>query len=380
MNRLRQLATQGQSIWLDFTRRSFVQNGGLRKLIADDGVTGVTSNPSIFAEAIGEGDEYDAAIRQAAERHFSPQGALEELVLADIRAVADELRSVYTRTRGRDGFVSLEVSPRFAHDTEGSVTEAREFWDRVDRPNLFIKIPATTEGLAAIRQLTAEGINVNITLIFGLTRYRQVVDAYLAGLEERLLAGRDIHAIRSVASFFLSRIDVLVDKKLEEIARTEAAKAEKARALRGKAAIASARLAYQIFREVHADRRFQRLAARGANSQRLLWASTGTKKPEERDVRYLEALIGPDTITTVPPKTLDAFRDHGDPTARLEERLADAHLTLTGLNDVGIDLEAVSQELEDEGVKKFLEPYEKVLGQLEQKLSKFAAAGTPERD
>ncbi|HET7537360.1 MAG TPA: transaldolase [Candidatus Didemnitutus sp.] len=375
MNPLRQLENHGQSVWLDFTSRSFVENGELRKLIAEDGVSGVTSNPAIFAEAIGQGTDYDDIIRQAAERRVTPRDAFEEIVVADIQAVADDLRETFERTHGRDGYVSLEVSPDLARDAEGSVAQANELWGRVDRPNLFIKIPGTVAGLTAIRQLTAQGINVNVTLLFGFSRYLQVVEAYLAGLEERLLAGRSVRWVRSVASFFLSRIDVLVDKKLEEIARIDPARASAAQALHGQTAIACAKQAYQAFREIHIDRRFQRLAASGAESQRLLWASTGTKNPAERDVRYVEALIGPDTISTMPRKTLEAFRDHGDPTPRLQEGLDKAQATIAALAKVGIDLEAVSRELEAEGVKKFAEPYGQLLGSLERKMSASAPSG-----
>ncbi len=379
MNRLRQLERHGQSVWLDFTSRSFVTGGELRKLVLEDGVTGVTSNPAIFGEAIVHGVEYDEAIRQAAERHLSAAKAYEEIVVEDIQAVADELRAPFERTEGRDGYVSIEVSPYLAYDTAGSVAQAREYWKRVNRPNLFIKIPATAEGLPAIRELIAEGINVNITLLFGLARYRAVVDAFMTGLEERLAARQPIGRVFSVASFFLSRIDLLVDTQLEEIARTNIARAPQAKALRGKAAIACARQAYQVYRGLHADRTFQQLAASGGNPQRLLWASTGTKTPGERDVRYVEALIGPDTINTMPRKTLDAFRDHGDPTPRLEEELDEARATLRALADVGIDLDAVSRRLEGEGVRKFIKPYDQAQAELDRKLAGFSAAASPGR-
>ena len=368
MNRLKQITKNGQSIWLDFTRRSFVAGGELRQLITEDGLTGVTSNPAIFDEAISHGDDYDDAIRQAAMRGLPAAEAYEEIVIADIQRVADELHNVFEDTQGSDGYVSLEVSPHLAHDTSGSVAEALELWARVDRPNLFIKIPATEEGLPAIRALIAEGINVNITLLFGLQRYRAVAEAYLAGLEDRLAAGHAIRHVASVASFFLSRIDLLVDPQLEAIARRNDELALRARGLQGKTAIACAKQAYQIYKEVCAGETFGRLAVAGARPQRVLWASTSTKNPRERDVRYVEALIGPVTINTMPLGTLNAFRDHGDPTPRLEENLGEVRTTLDALGEVGVDLEAVSRQLEEEGVRKFIQPFDHLHSELERKL------------
>jgi transaldolase len=373
MNRLRQLISHGQSIWLDFTRRNFVESGALRKLIDEDGLSGVTSNPDIFAKAFSAGDEYETSIQQAAKRGVPAEEAFEEIAIADIQRVADELRPTYNRLQGRDGFVSMEVSPHLAHDTSGSIRQARDYWGRIDRPNLFIKIPATAEGLPAIRALIAEGINVNITLLFSLTRYRAVAEAWLAGLEDRLKAGGKIDRVASVASFFLSRIDLAVDPKLDEIGRGDPDLAARADALRGKAAIACARQAYQIYREIVTGDRFRKLAAAGARPQRLLWASTSTKRPEERDVRYVEALIGPDTINTLPLKTLEAFRDHGDPTPRLEQGLDDVRATLRGLGEIGIDLEAIGRELEEEGVRKFNEPFDQLHAELRKKLAPGAA-------
>jgi transaldolase len=368
MNRLRQLISHGQSIWLDFTRRNFVDSGELRKLIDEDGVTGVTSNPDIFDKALSAGDEYASDIAHAAKRGVPADEAFEEIAIADIQRVADELRPVYDRTQGADGYVSMEVSPHLAHDTEGSIRQGREYWGRIDRPNLFIKIPATNEGLPAIRHLIAEGINVNITLLFSLRRYRAVAESWLIGLEERLGRGGKIDRVASVASFFLSRIDLVVDPRLEEIGRGSPELAARAGALRGKAAIACAKQAYQIYKEIVGGDRFRKLAAAGARPQRVLWASTSTKRPEERDVRYVEALIGPDTINTVPLKTLEAFRDHGDPTPRLEQGLDDVHATLRSLGEIGIDLEAVGRQLEDEGVEKFNKPYDHLQAELGKKL------------
>jgi transaldolase len=346
-----------------------VSGGGLRKLITEDGLTGVTSNPTIFDEAISHGDDYDGAIQHAAERHASHDEAYAEIVIADIQAVADELRPVFDRTHGRDGYVSLEVSPHLAHDTAGSIAQAREFWARTNRPNLFIKIPGTVEGLPVIRHLLAEGINVNVTLLFGLDRYRAVVDAFFGGLEDRLAAGFPIDRVASVASFFLSRIDTAVDPKLKEIGGGHPEHAAAARALQGKTAIPCAKQAYHLYQELHGGRRFRRLVTSGARPQRVLWASTSTKNPQERDVRYVEALIGPDTINTLPLKTLDAFRDHGDPTPRLEEGLGDARATLRELGEMGIDLKRVSQQLEEDGVRKFIETFDHLHSGLERKLT-----------
>ena len=376
MNRLRQLTSHGQSIWLDFTRRNFVESGALRKLIDEDGLTGVTSNPTIFDEAISRGDEYESAIQHAARRGLPAEEAFEEIAIADIQRVADELRPAFDRTQGRDGYVSFEVSPHLAHQTEASLRQARDFWARVDRPNLFIKIPATSEGLPAIRGLIAEGINVNITLLFSLMRYRAVAEAFLAGLEDRLAAGGALDRVASVASFFLSRIDLLVDPQLEQIGRGSAELAARARALRGKAAIACAKQAYQIYKEIVADGRFRRLAAAGARPQRVLWASTSTKRPEERDVRYVEAIIGPDTINTLPLKTLEAFRHHGDPTPRLEQGLDEVRATLRELGEIGVNLEAAGRQLEEEGMRKFIEPFDHLHAELRRKLGARVPQGS----
>lgn len=370
MNRLKQLTTHGQSLWLDYIRRTFVTTGELRKLIDDDGLTGVTSNPAIFAEAISQGDEYEAEIRRGAERHESPEDVYARIAIADVQRAADELRDVFVATDARDGYVSLEVSPHLAYDTEGSIAQARELWQRLNRPNVFIKIPGTAEGLPAIRRLLAEGININVTLLFGLPRYRAVVETFLAGLEDRLAAGQPVDRIACVASFFLSRIDLAVDPLLERLAQTDREKAPVAERLRGKAAIASAKEAYQIFKQLHGAERFRRLEASGARPQRVLWASTSTKNPAERDVRYVEALIGPGTINTMPRNTLEAFRDHGDPTPRLEEDLGAARAVLRELGEAGISLEAISRQLEEEGVQKFLRPFDRLHDELRRKLSR----------
>lgn len=372
-NPLLKLESYGQSIWLDFIHRGMLTTGELARLIDEDGLSGVTSNPAIFEKAIGETGEYDAAIRTLARAGKSAAEIYEELAVEDIRMTADLFRPLYERKTGMDGFISLEVSPRLAHDTAGTILEARRFWKRVDRPNLFIKVPGTWEGLPAIRQLLSEGINVNVTLLFGLPRYRAVVEAYLDGMEAADAQGRALESISSVASFFLSRIDVLIDPLLEKKSAEKIPASGVAGSLRGEVAIASAKIAYQMWKEIMAGERFQRLAARGARPQRVLWASTGTKNPAYNDVKYLEALIGPETVNTVPLETLSAYRDHGNPDLRLELGVEDAGRCLRRLSEVGIDLDAVTQQLEDEAVTKFVKPFDSLMKTLEEK--RIAAQG-----
>ncbi len=374
-NPLRRVGEMGQSVWLDFISRQVLQDGTLRRLIRDDGLSGVTSNPAIFDQAITRSNDYDAGIRAAAEETEDVERIFERLAIADIRAAADELQPVFLATKGRDGFVSLEVSPRLAGDTAASIERGRALWRAVDRPNVLIKIPGTRAGLRAIRQLLADGINVNVTLLFSLARYREVIDAFLAGAEECLerRTGRGAGNFASVASFFLSRIDTQVDRQLDEIARRGNHGSSLARRLRGTTAIASARLAHQIHRESFGGERFRRLRERGIRPQRLLWASTSTKDPAYSDVKYVEALIGPDTISTMPMKTIDAFRDHGDPQPRLTHDLAGARESIASLEQLGIDLEAVTQALEDEGIEKFAKPYGRMLEHLASRLEHVVA-------
>lgn len=366
-NPLLKLKSLGQSIWMDFISRRMLVSGELGRLIDDDGLAGVTSNPSIFEKAIGESDDYDDAIRSLAHEGYSAGEIYEELAVEDIRRTADLLRPLYDRMEGKDGFASLEVSPRLARDTAGTVLEARRLWSLVDRPNVLIKVPGTREGLTAIRQLISEGINVNVTLLFGIPRYKAVAEAYIAGLEERAASGLPLERISSVASFFLSRIDVLVDplleKKLQEGGRT----ADTASMLVGKVAIASAKAAYQFYKEIHNGERFRKLASGGARPQRVLWASTSTKNPAYSDVKYVEALIGPDTINTVPLETLAAYRDHGNPALRLETDLEEAMRVLKRLSEAGVDLDAVTAQLENEGIEKFVKPFDKLMQTLERK-------------
>ncbi len=366
-NPLLDLESFGQSIWLDFLRRNALDNGELQQYIDQDGASGLTSNPSIFEKAIAGSHDYDQAIRALSLEGKSIQEIYQALTVEDIQRAADLFRPRYDRLEGRDGFVSLEVSPQLAQDTAGTISEARRLWEAVDRPNLFIKVPATRAGLPAIQQLIGEGINVNITLLFGLPRYREVAEAYLLGLETLAARGRPLDRIASVASFFLSRIDVLVDPILEKLMLPGGSVAEKAADLHGEVAIASARVAYQIYKEIFASERYQKLSRQGARTQRLLWASTGTKNPEYSDVKYIDTLIGRDTINTIPLETLTAYREHGKPAARLEEGTQEARHVLDGLLQAGIDLDAITQQLEDEGVKKFSQAFEQLMAALHEK-------------
>jgi transaldolase/glucose-6-phosphate isomerase len=352
-NPLLKLEKLGQSIWMDFIRRDMIISGELKRQIGDDGVSGITSNPSIFEKAIAGSHDYDESIRALALERKNPEEIYRTLTIEDIKQAADVFRPLYDRMKGGDGFVSLEVYPNLAHDAKGTIKQAHEFWDAVQRPNVFIKVPATKEGLDAIRDLTADGINVNITLLFGLPRYREVVEAYLTGLETRLKAGKSIDSINSVASFFLSRIDVIVDKVFEEKINKQSPDTAEAVRARGQVAISSAKIAYETFKEIFSSERFKKLEAKGARRQRLLWASTGTKNPAYSDVKYVEALIGPETVNTLPDETLIAYRDHGEPAVRLVDDLDAAHRVMEQLPSLGIDIDKVTQQLEDDGIKKF---------------------------
>ncbi len=373
MSTVKQLQRFGQSVYLDEIRRSWIEDGTFAELIEDDGLRGVTSNPAIFEKAIAQSDDYRSAIEAMAKKGMSPLQVYEELTVADIQAAADLFRPAYDASDGRYGYASLEVSPGVAHDTDGTIAEARHLWKRLDRPNVFIKVPGTAEGTPAIRQLIAEGINVNVTLLFGLQRYRDVAEAFIAGLEERAAAGHSIKYVASVASFFLSRIDVMVDPMLESIVAKGGAEAAKADALRGKIAIASAKRAYTIYLELIASPRWKNLASQGTRPQRLLWASTSTKNPSYADTMYVEPLIGPDTINTLPMATIEAYRDHGKPENRITEGEAEAADQLAQLDALGIDLDAVTQALIDEGVAKFVKPFDSLIQTLEQAIAKAPA-------
>ncbi len=363
-NPLLQIKNLGQSIWLDYIQRSLFISGKFQQLIDDDGVCGVTSNPAIFEKAIAEHD-YDAAIE--AMQGLDENALYERLAIEDLQQAADLLQPVYESTQGRDGLVSFEVSPLLADNAQATIVEARRLWKALNRPNSLIKVPATAAGIVAIQQLISEGINVNVTLLFSLQRYREVVQAYLAGLEMRAANGEPLTSIVSVASFFLSRIDTLVDSKLDALPSGSSQK--NAQALRGQVAIASARLAYQEYTRLFSAERWQLLAAAGARPQRLLWASTSTKDPACSDIKYVEALIGAETINTLPLETMAAYRDHGQPAARLEHDITTAQSVLTGLEELGIDLDAVTDQLEKEGVQKFTRAFTALLENLRQRIS-----------
>jgi transaldolase len=377
-NPLLELQSSGQSIWLDFLRRGMLVSGELQQLIDEDGLGGVTSNPSIFEKAIAGSQDYDEAIRALALEGKSAREIYQALTVEDIQRAADLLYPIYENTGSRDGFVSLEVSPHLAYDTSSTVAKAHELWDAVGRPNVMIKVPATREGLPAVQQLISAGVNVNVTLLFGLLRYREVADAYLRGIMARAARGQSLEKVASVASFFLSRIDVLVDPTLEQMMRAGGPKAEIATAIHGQVAIASAKVAYQIYDDIFGGERFRQLAAQGASPQRLLWASTSAKNPAFSDVKYVEALIGPETVNTVPLETLNAYRDHGDPAPRLEEDGEEALQVLHHLAGLGIDLSKATQQLEDEGVQKFIKSFDGLMDTLEMK--RTAALGeSPDR-
>ena len=365
-NALQELAAYGQSVWLDYIRRSLISSGELARLVAQDGLAGVTSNPAIFEKAItGSTDYSDSLDALHREPDLDAMALYERLAIPDIQNAADVLRPVYERTNFRDGYVSLEVSPFLAHDTAATIEQARRLWKTVGRENLMVKVPATAEGLPAIEQLLSEGININITLLFAQQMYEKVAQAYLAGLEKR--AG-DLKKMASVASFFVSRIDSMIDPiakaKLKTASPAERAQLEK---VIGKVAIANARITYQRYKEIFAGPRWDALRARGAQTQRLLWASTSTKDPVYRDVLYVEELIGPDTVDTIPPATFDAFRDHGKPRASLEENLDAAAQTMSALAQVGISMAEVAEELVKQGVKLFAEAFDKLLNSVDMK-------------
>ena len=365
VNPLNKLHEYGQAVWLDFLARRFIAEGGLKKLVEQDGLTGVTSNPSIFEKAIAEGSDYDSSLKEFEDHgDYDVMSLYERLAIEDIQHAADTLRPVYDSTERRDGYVSLEVSPYLAMDTDATIAEARRLWHAVSRDNLMIKVPATKPGLPAIRKLLGEGINVNITLMFSQQVYDEVAEAYLAGLEHLVAQGGDAGKIASVASFFVSRIDVAVDKLIEERLRqtNEADERATLSALRGKVAIANAKLAYQRYKRLFAGTRWERLKAKGARVQRLLWASTGTKNKAYSDVLYIEELVAADTINTIPPKTMDAFRDHGKVRASLEENIDQAERTMATLEKIGISIDEITSKLTEEGVQSFAEAFDKLLG------------------
>lgn len=369
MNPLQQLANFGQSVWYDNVDRAQLQSGQFERLLKEDGVVGVTANPTIFEKSISAGHAYDEQMKQLIQAGKDTSDIYEAVVIQDIRTVADILRPIYEATESLDGYVSLEVSPDLANDTEATIAEARRFWQMVSRPNLMIKIPATPAGIPAITQAISEGINVNVTLIFSLDSYRAVADAYLNGLEIRNGAGKDIDRLASVASFFVSRVDTLVDKLLDSKikASSDAAEQQHLKSLQGKAAIANARLAYQEFKRIFSSPRFESLKHAGAHVQRPLWASTSTKNPAYRDVLYAEELIGPNTVDTMPLETIENFRDHGKVANTIENDIEGAHKALDELEKVGISYAQVTQQLQEEGVQKFADSFHQLFAGIKSK-------------
>jgi transaldolase len=364
-NPLLHLQAFGQSAWLDFLRRGMLTSGEMQRLMEDCGVQGVTSNPSIFEKAIAGSHDYDDRIHALALEGKTSREIYEDLTLDDVRRAADLFGRVYDQTEGRDGFVSLEVSPDLADDATGPVKEARRLWRLLKRPNVMIKVPGTREGITAIRQLIAEGINVNVTLLFGLSRDRDVCEAYLEGLAARMAKGIPLGRVASVASFFLSRIDTLVESLSDQ--RRQERDDDKSCHAPGQTAIACATAAYEIYKEIFHGERFSALAAQEARPQRLLWASTSTKNPSESAVKYVEALIGPDTVNTLTLETLNAYLDHGRPAARLEEGIVQARDVLNRLHTSGIDVEKLSDRLEEEGIRKFIRAFDGLIESIERK-------------
>jgi len=373
-SRLQQLHDAGQSLWLDFIDRTMLRNGDLTRRIRDDALTGMTSNPTIFEKALAEGTAYDAQLAAVgSEPGITPQALFELVETDDVRAACDAFRAVYDATRGADGYVSIEVSPGVAADATRTVEEARRLWATVDRPNVMIKVPGTQEGARAVRELIAAGINVNITLLFAVDAHARVIEAYLAGLEDRVGAGQPVDRLASVASFFVSRVDTEIDKRLDSLAaRAGDADRERVRALKGQAAIANARLAYRLFQQQFTGARWAALAGHGARVQRPLWASTSTKNPAYRDVMYVEQLIGPDTVNTLPPATLEAFRDHGVVARTIDANVTGAEALLRDLADAGISLRDVTDQLLVEGIESFRKSYDSLLAGLDRKAHALA--------
>lgn len=356
----------GQSVWLDNLSRKIIDSGELKSLIEDAGVRGLTSNPAIFQQAISEADYYDKDIEKFAQEGLDSLAIYEKLAVSDIQRAADLFRPLYDSTNGGDGYVSLEVNPTLVKDTEGTIEEAHRLWNAVDRPNVMIKVPGTVEGLPAITQLIADGININVTLLFSVERYRAVTDAYMDGLQLRLDRGQPIDHVASVASFFLSRIDVLVDPLLDDIIKTNPDRAKKAKFVKGEVAIANAKKAYEVFLEAFNSDRFHQLAEHGARKQRVLWASTGNKNPEYDELKYVNPLIGADTVNTMPEKTLEATLKGAKPADTVEQEMSHINKVWETLPELGISIEDVASQLEKEGVEKFDVPFNKLLNAIEE--------------
>src|ERR1051325_874130 len=377
MTPLRRLTDLGQSAWYDYIRRDLYRGPALRRLIEDYDLRGMTSNPTIFAKAIVETNLYDEEIRRLTANGASGDETFDALVVDDVRGAADGFRPLFEATGGEDGFVSIEVGPQFARDTAGSIAEARRLWGACDRPNVMVKIPATAAGIPAIRQCLAEGININITLLFSVPRYREVMEAYLAAMAERLRVGQKVDHTRWVASFFVSRVDTKIDKALDAVAN-DANRPQRERQtaadIRGKVAIANARIAYEAFENVFTNVRFAQLWERGAHLQRPLWASTSTKDPAYPDLYYVEALVAPHSVDTMPPETFAAYLDHGRPEVRIHDNLREAHSVFERLAQLKIDFDRICLDLEEEGARKFVASYDEVLQTIRRKQASFDRA------
>ncbi len=355
-NPLKQLERFGQSVWLDYIRRQLLSSAEFERMLSEDGLKGMTSNPTIFEKAIAGSNDYDQQIDELVRQRKEIDEIYEEISIADIRQAADALRPIYDRTGAIDGYVSYEVSPLLANDTEGTIAAARRYFKTIGRPNVMIKVPSTPAGIPAIEELISEGINVNVTLMFSMKHYEDVAEAYIRGIERRLTAGQPVDRIGSVASFFVSRVDTLADKRLEQ--KLEATRDEAVATLKGKPAVANTKLVYQRFKEIFYGKRFATAKAKGAHVQRPLWASTSTKNPAYSDIKYVEELIGPDTVNTIPPETMDAFRDHGNPRAAVEEGLDEARTVVERMAAIGIDLLQLGEELQKQGVDAFAKSFE----------------------
>src|SRR5438552_770110 len=375
-NTLQDLHDVGQSIWLDSIDRRILQDGELDRRIRDDALTGMTSNPTIFQKALSSSNAYDEQITEAEDKGLTSWELFELLETTDVRDACDHFAGVYSSTRGGDGYVSIEVSPGVSHSADATVEEARRLWKTVDRPNVMVKVPGTVEGAIAVRRLTSEGINVNITLLFAIEAHERVIEAYMAGLEDRVKAGKPIDGISSVASFFVSRVDTEADKRLDAlITKSDAAEKERLKMLKGRAAIANAKLAYRLFRQKFAGPRWEALAKKGGRLQRPLWASTSTKNPEYRDVMYVEELIGPDTVDTMPPATTDAFREHGVVDKTVDKKVAAAEGLLREIEAVGISMKDVTAKLLVDGIASFQKSFDELIGGLESKIGSLAPGG-----
>jgi transaldolase len=375
-NRLQELHDVGQSIWLDSIDRRMLHDGELERRIREDALSGMTSNPTIFQKALASSNAYDEQIVAAEEDGLSSWELFELLETTDVRDACDRFAGVYSSTRGADGYVSIEISPGVSHNADAAVEEGRRLWKTVDRPNVMVKVPGTPEGAVAVRRLIAEGINVNITLLFAIEAHERVIDAYMAGLEDRVKARQPIDGLASVASFFVSRVDSEIDKRLDAlIAKAQSAEKERLQMLKGRAAIANAKLAYRLFRQKFAGPRWEALSRQGARVQRPLWASTSTKNPAYRDVMYVEELIGPDTVDTMPPATIEAFKDHGVVARTVDKKVAVAEGLLKEIEAVGISIREVTQKLLDEGIASFQKSFDELIAGLESKIGSLAPGG-----